>query len=652
MEERQNTLNSFISDFQLTLPQNDINNSFFDYDIIQNDKPYDLSTLEIGKKIRCPKCISNNCTFKIDPYNYRIQSDCNKNHHCDMDLADFIKESNKHQDENIKCNNEKCKNNSNIEYCYCGEIKCENCMKDHIKICTEEKKGIHNSIKFAEKDEKCCCFKEYNKFWFFCQNCQKNLCMNCKGEHSNHKTFKQAEGLPKDELEEIKKKLDIQKRNYEKIIEKIDSFFEKLKSKIELLKLHLKLFMSINELVYSSYDKKKINHEMISNLKNINCNFYDGLIDFINIKNFNEECLVLLNILEYQNTKDRRSSSVYSKASSINFDKDIKICHNFNQEIIQFKLEEQITSFCEMTKKNLLAFGVISGKIYLYENNNNYQKADIDIINEKKNEKKPILYLYELNNGNLLACTEIYFIIYNINLGKNSKFEEVQTFNYNNKKTSMPKVLEIFNENLLSIDGKELVLWRINLNNNQYDEKKSIKINNIICELLETDNGQIFVYTENKQIKIFDSNLELIDSIKDNNQNEINDIIKIEKLSNDIIMFVEKKNFRFFSLLNNRFERRMNVSDSYIIEGICLLNEFRNKFYVYFSKAKNNDVSWILQEEYSAIKGIKLNDIGKEKKLDEKIGFINKLNNGSLLVKYKEDVIKIYEDNKQNQNDV
>ena len=596
MEESTDIINTNKKESQiLNQSQNDTINHIQDNDFIENNKPPFLPLLEVGKKIRCPECIANNCTFKIDQCNYQIKSDCSSKHHCDMDLIEFIQKSNQHQDELIKCCNKDCKNNTNIEYCYCGKILCEYCMKQHIMIYSEKKNEIHNSIKFTEKDERCCCCKEYNRFWFFCQDCQQNLCSNCRERHVKHNVISQiTNNVSQDELKEIKNKLKIQKENYEKVIKKIEVYFGEIKRKIELLKLHLKLLISINENVVSSFNKKCINHEMISNLKNLSFNFDDKITDFKNCQNTRDAYILLLYLSEYQNNKE---NNYFHQNTCKNYDKYIEISHDFVHPIKNFIAEEQITSYCEMKKNNLLAFGAASGKIYLYEINKNYIKADFDIINKKENENKPVLYLSELKNGNLLACTKDYFKIYNIVLGENSICDEFQTFDYKEKNTLKPKVLEISNENLLSIDGKMLVLWRKNLNNNIYNEEKKISIDDGIYELFKMNNRRIFVYTNENHIKVFDTRnfVKLIDedlNSKNNNKINISDIIKIEIIKDEIIMIVETKKFIFYSLIT-KSPKIIRTDNNFNIEGISIINDCRNKFYLYYNNTKDKENSFI-----------------------------------------------------------
>ena len=591
-------------------------------------------------KIRCPYCPLN-CVCKIDPSNYTISSDCSNNHNYNSDLIEFYDKSNSQQDENIKCSINNCRGNEEekkeLYYCSCGVILCKKCKVIHEnknKNKNDENED-HNFINLKDKDIKCCCDNHFAKFVCYCQKCQKNLCPNCLNSHreKNHIiSFFNEEKIKKKVKEKIKKELEKQKADLSKFIGKAKNIIKELNNKINELQKHLLYFVKINEIIFKSDDNKKLNHETITNIKNIKTSFDEKFYDFINNKNFNESIVILMNLFEYQKDKERKTVFKTNDAP-IQDEKNKDFKFTFDQVENHIILEEKINVMCEIKSKNLFAFGGESGKIYLYEKN--FKKAEFDITNEKQ----PIKYLCELRDGFLVVCTSDYFKTYEIVLKDNLKeFHIIQKIEYQeeNHNGSKSKVVELSNRKLLSTDGNLVKIWRKKLNNNLYEKEHEIEIDDLIFDLFEMNINMFAIYTINNNIRVFDSENYEDKCNKSLNEDENNNnwrIVSAQKLNNDIIIIVEKNMIILYSIIG---EKTIYCECSKNIDGIYRLSE--NQFYVYNTISENSQYG-VMKYEYSISKSVYKAVNTKEIRYNHQIGFMYKIstneeNKNLLLIKF------------------
>ena len=553
-------------------------------------------------KIRCPYCPFN-CVCKINPYNYTISSDCSNNHNYNSDIIEFFNKSLLQQDEKIKCSNDYCKSNEKdkleLYYCNCGQILCKKCIESHKNIYDDKKS--HNSINFNEKDEKCCCSDNFANYSCYCQKCQKNLCTNCYNSHTKKGHiiyFYGDEEINRKEKKNIDKELQKQKIDLNKFIEKINQIIKELIEKINELKRRLLYFVKINEIIFKSYDDKQLNHEIITNMKNIKKNFNSKIYYFINSQNFEESILFLLNLIGYQ--KIKKQEILFNKNdASIQYNKNKDFNFALHKAINYLNLEEKINVMCEIKSKNLLAFGGESGKIYLY-NNIDFKKAEFDITNDNQSIK----YLCELKDGFLVVCTSDYFKIYEIILKNNSKkFNVIQKIEYQEKNhnESKSKVVELTNGNLLSVDGNLLKIWRKKLNSNIYENEHEIKINDLIFDLFEVNINKFFIYTINDNFQIFDSVSyeKKLDQLSNKNKNNNNwKIVSVQKLNDDTIIIIEKNTILLYSLITNKIQECTSPKN---IDGLYML--CKNQFYIYNTITENAKYG-VIKYEYSVLKNV------------------------------------------------
>ena len=407
---------------------------------------------------------------------------------------------------------------------------------------------------------------------------------------------------------------------------------EGLKKRINELITNLKYFVKINGIIFKLDNNKKLNHEIITNIKNLKTQFDEKISTFLNESDFNNSVFFLLNSFDYKKIDKEKKKYVVEK------DNKSKV-YNFNiNRVKDYPLEEKINVMCELKSKNLLAFGGESGKIYLYDKN--FIKAEFDIANEEKSIK----YLCELKDGFLVACTSDYFKTYEIKIENNLKeFHVIQKIDYleKNFEDSKFKVAELRNGKLLSADGSLVKIWRKKLNNNLYDLEHEIKMNDLIFDLFEMNINKFVIYTINDNIQIVNSESYECKCnehpIKDDNNNNWN-IVSVQKLNEDNIMIVEKNMILLYSLIINNIQKCDSPKN---IDGLYMLNNSRNQFYIYNTKVENTQYC-LAKYEYSVIKNVYKSINPNGYFYNQKIGFIYKLsvneengkNKNFLLVKF------------------
>ena len=196
------------------------------YDINNINDNY--NNIKRSNEIICPEC-HKNIFMKIDNYKIKLNNCINK--HNKTLLFEEFEESQKINLSKIICNN--CKNNNmgntynNIFY------KCLNCKMDICPICYSNHNKEHKIINYNEINN--ICDKHYDNYENYCIDCNKNICLQCFEDHKNHnivyygnlyiseeyikeeeKELRNIKDKLNEEIEKIKLKLDIVKRNIEK----------------------------------------------------------------------------------------------------------------------------------------------------------------------------------------------------------------------------------------------------------------------------------------------------------------------------------------------------------------------------------------------------------------------------------------------------
>ena len=227
--------------------------------------------------LRCPKCllipriIEVNYEFK----KFNIRYFCPNNH---TEII-YYKNMKKYDLNKIKCNECNNTNNKSLYYCReCFNILCKNCKKIH------QEKQIHkNIIDLNIIDDICYIHNEINIV--YCKNCEESICNKC-AKSEKHKEH---------EKNEIKLLDLINLKN------KCIKFKKKLAKNLEEYKLRLFKQRKNNHL-----NDFKNNNEIklyIKELKNINLDIADFILDMINDFDIYKKTKKFPNYVLYLNSK-------------------------------------------------------------------------------------------------------------------------------------------------------------------------------------------------------------------------------------------------------------------------------------------------------------------------------------------------------------
>ena len=230
----------------------------------------------ISKNIICPECKENSL---IDIDNFKIDlSGCKNNHHINNI---FLNEFNKTQTIDLNtiictfCNQNNKGNTHNNEFFYCN-----NCNKNICPLCKSIHDKNHNIINYDDKNY--ICRKHNDSFIKYCNTCKENICIICEDEHQGHNISdfrkilinkdvltKTIDNL-KNKIEDFKYKINIIKEIFDRIIENLDTYYK------------------INEYAINNYNPNKRNYHKLQNLYNLKNN-NENIIKYLdNIINNNQ----------------------------------------------------------------------------------------------------------------------------------------------------------------------------------------------------------------------------------------------------------------------------------------------------------------------------------------------------------------------------
>ena len=200
-----------------------------------------------SKDIICPKC-GKICLIKFDNFKINLY-ECKNNHETNNILLNEYNNTQIINENNIIC--EICnKYSKNITYNR-QFFKCLSCNKNICPICKSNHNNKHKIIDYDNKN--LICNIHNDSFYSYCEECKINLCMKCKSKHnSKHRIINYENILPDDD--EIKEEIG-------KFRKKIDKLNEDINKIIEILKLiseNMEIYYKINYDLLNNYEKREI----------------------------------------------------------------------------------------------------------------------------------------------------------------------------------------------------------------------------------------------------------------------------------------------------------------------------------------------------------------------------------------------------------
>lgn len=394
--------------------------------------------VNLNKEMLCPECWRLPI-IKIDSSKHIITSDCNFNHHCILDLNQFIKKSSNHSLYDISCSIcQKNQNKSKIIYQYCLECNnflCNLCSQNHD---TQKQNKNHHLISIDKLNSYCILHK--NKYNSYCETCSKNICGKCKGLHEKHKIIYFEAVFPS--KEEIKQKRNMLSKQREEIT-KLEICFKEIMQQIvnkfhENIENELKQ-IELQEAIVSKVDNFPSNYYHLLNFKELPKSFRE-----FNKPKIGSGIQKLKKIFYYLNEEET------TDMPEITIKPMTKI-----KSIVEHKKE-----IMNMVKLRNGGFATSSwdGTVKIFDDQN------YNLIQTIKEPKlNDISYVTQLSDDSLLICSNI---MQKIRLSNDNKSHTIE-FIFNDYKDYIIKVIELENKNIITCDWEfKIKVWGLSKNNN------------------------------------------------------------------------------------------------------------------------------------------------------------------------------------------
>ena len=277
-------------------------------------------TLKKSNEIICPEC-GEICKIKLNNYKISLY-DC-KNSHEVNNLSFHQYEKSQYKDlSKIICNN--C-NENNMHNSFNNEFfKCIECKINLCPLCKSNHNKNHSVINYKQLNY--ICGKHDREYINYCKECKINICMLCNNEHKNHDIIFIGDII-------------INKNDLENKINELKEYIDKFNNNInEILGIINEVKKNINKYyeimlnIINNYNIKKINYEILFNLKEIynNNEIIKDLNDINNDKNNINKFSNIINI--YNKIKNIKKNEIKLtldiKKEDIN--KDIYFLDNSN----------------------------------------------------------------------------------------------------------------------------------------------------------------------------------------------------------------------------------------------------------------------------------------------------------------------------------
>ena len=326
----------------------------------------------ISNDIICPIC-KDICIINFKNFKFNLDCQEHNEHNYKKDyqlLENFEKKQNILYINCHECKKEYNGNISNNEsfFCFqCHKNLCRDCKSKH------SEKNI-NHIIVDKRFEHYICKEHGQKFISYCKQCgkNKNLCSLCKSDHYKNNNNHEI-------IDYRKPNYDVEK-NFNELKKKINIFKDEINSLIDKLKYVIGVFdilFRMNEKIFNNYLKeKKGSYQLFKNLDNIN--------------EFNTIILKEISIIleekdignKYKLVNSLKNKLINSESKNNNnnkrFSEGLKVCKVNNIIFVNREMEIPIEYNCLENKKIKL---MVFGKDFVNKNKDNFK---IIIDNDEK----------------------------------------------------------------------------------------------------------------------------------------------------------------------------------------------------------------------------------------------------------------------------
>ena len=416
-----------------------------------------------SKEIICPKC-KENCKIKINDYKINFY-DCKNNHEINNILLDEFINTQHINELEIICN---ICNNINKAKAFDKQFYlCLICKKNLCPLCKSIHDSNHKIIDYDKKNYICNEHKEI--YTSYCKECKMNLCLQCEKEHNNHELIKYInilldENKIKEEMKEFRNKI-------EKLNNKINNIIKILNK----IKENIEVYYKINNDIINNYKIEDRNYEILYNINEIKNNIKIKDIDeIINDNNINNEFKNILNIYNRMIIKEINNTKIINEKNKKNIDKsriikdetEVKNKEENNKKIKDIKKmnnnNDQITIIYKInkndTKIKLFGYSFIKNNKdkckYIYDNKEYELELYFKLSN--KNKDKLIIKLKGIKNVTNISymfndCSSLLSLpdIYNWNTNKVTNISYM--FNSCSSLSSLPDISKLNTNNITDI---------------------------------------------------------------------------------------------------------------------------------------------------------------------------------------------------------
>ena len=369
--------------------------------------------------------------------------------------------------------------------CYsCNKYYCKNCKEEHIKLYSKNDGNLSEKHFILNVDNlSCYCLYHEEKNFGYCHNCKQNICIKCVNNkrHNSHDVvlFKNIL-INNKEVSEIKKKINIEKKNLDFFESIFMENWNNLKKQFYTLLENKKEINKLKEFLINEYEKKSFNYQMIMACLKME---------------FNTK-----NITIFKKIKDENSLDVISLIFDT-LNEKIKYTYRKSKPDILKKKEKEKEREREKEKEKDVE------KSIEIHNKNKKKEKDINEneINEDNDSDNYKTNSYIINNTNDNI---------NNNLDKESE-EEIKLKIKKKKLAEKRKLLKSFSNSVSISDINEVENKEIKENKEREMTRSVIKKDNSNNSLLNNNNS--FSNSTKNQIKVRTINTSLNNS-KDKNE--------------------------------------------------------------------------------------------------------------------------------------
>jgi len=389
---------------------------------ISNEKFFTILAFDVENKatnenkitqstdVICPEC---KCNAFLTIKDFKLNLTCGQNAHSftNILIKDFLKTQEIDNDK-IICGickkNNKSSIHNNIFY------KCFTCKEDICPTCKINHDINHRIVKYDERNYICNIHNEI--FIYYCKTCKKNICMICESDHDEHEIINYGKILIKDN--NIIKSMKEIKNEFDKLENKIKENIEKLNAIKENIKEYYKI---INDIINNYIKNKKINYEILKNIREIldnniindikkinDSNKYEDIISIYNKINKKEEFILKNkinknseegnNIIQYYNISQPIKRKLVKKVNIKKTFYKLKEIYEFYKQFISklFSLKDNKISISSSIIE-IKKFDYISTFIVLQSDFEKYEKKllfkEMEILSKIK--EKELYDIYE-----------------------------------------------------------------------------------------------------------------------------------------------------------------------------------------------------------------------------------------------------------------